>query len=55
MLLSLFWPTRTAFDLSTSDFKLFKSVGTNFNLFVSNLSTTDFKLIKSTLFKNADR
>ena len=40
-------------NLSTSPFKLFKPVGTFFNLpILSNLSTSDFKLTKSTFSAN---
>ena len=34
-------------DLSKSDFKLLKSVGTVCSLDISNLSASDFKLIQS--------
>ena len=41
-------------NLSTLLFKLFKLIGTFFNLLISNLSSLDFWLAKSTLLANSD-
>ena len=51
--------TGTGTNLSTSNlftllFKLFKAVGTFFNLLIPYLSTLDFKLAKSTFLANFD-
>ena len=40
--------------LSTTLLNLLKSVGTGFNLSISNLSIPDFRLDKSTLLANCD-
>ena len=57
--LSLLKSTGTGTNLSASSFiylifKLFKLIGTFFNLSICNLSTSDFKLVKLTFLRNFD-